>query len=154
MLLDPVWNRDNSPVLLNWTMGNSECYSCFERRILWWDVHATYHKLITKEGNHEKLRKENFRKNGLITGGGAYNSFLIDRIREYSNCNIIIPENKIVDFKEALVFGFLGVLRLRNEVNCLRSVTGAKHDHCSGKIFLPHNNSRSKRLWMMLIEFF
>lgn len=73
----------------------------------------------------------------LITGGGVYNTFLVDRIESYSNQKIIIAKNEVVEFKEALIFGFLGVQRLRNEVNCLSSVTGAIKDHSSGKIFLP-----------------
>jgi anhydro-N-acetylmuramic acid kinase len=48
---------------------------------------------------------------------------------------IIIPGNKILEFKEALIFALLGVLKLRGEINVLSSVTGAKHDHSSGKIF-------------------
>ena len=71
----------------------------------------------------------------LITGGGAYNTFLIERIRNQFNGSIVIPKPEIVEYKEALIFAFLGVLRLRNEVNCLKSVTGAKHDHSSGVIF-------------------
>jgi anhydro-N-acetylmuramic acid kinase len=71
----------------------------------------------------------------LITGGGAYNVFLMDRIRANTNAEVIVPESMLIDYKEALIFGFLGVLKLRNEVNCLRSVTGALRDHSSGKIF-------------------
>lgn len=71
----------------------------------------------------------------LITGGGAYNVFLMDRIRAHTNAEVIVPESMLVDYKEALIFGFLGVLKLRNEVNCLRSVTGALRDHSSGEIF-------------------
>ena len=48
---------------------------------------------------------------------------------------IIIPNTKILEFKEALIFGLLGVLKLRNEINVLSSVTGAKHDHSSGEIY-------------------
>lgn len=48
-----------------------------------------------------------------------------------------VPDDKTVQYKEALIFALLGVLKLRNEVNVLASVTGAKHDHSSGKIFLP-----------------
>lgn len=73
----------------------------------------------------------------LITGGGAYNQYLIGRIRSLSNQNIVIPKKELVEFKEALIFGVLGVLKLRNEVNCLQSVTGASKNHSSGKIFWP-----------------
>ncbi|GAB5565782.1 MAG: anhydro-N-acetylmuramic acid kinase [Winogradskyella sp.] len=74
----------------------------------------------------------------LITGGGVYNKFLIERLDNYTSSKIVIPSNDIIEFKEALVFGFLGVLKDRNEVNCLRSVTGATKDHSSGKILVPN----------------
>jgi anhydro-N-acetylmuramic acid kinase len=73
----------------------------------------------------------------LVTGGGAYNSFLLERCRVHSMANFIIPDDLLIDFKEALVFGFLGVLRTRGEVNCLSSVTGAEKDHSSGMIYRP-----------------
>lgn len=73
----------------------------------------------------------------LVTGGGAFNSFLMDRIKELSTCKVIIPSQDIINYKEALVFAFLGVLRLRNEINCLESVTGASKNHSSGNIFCP-----------------
>lgn len=70
----------------------------------------------------------------LVTGGGVYNSFLIRRLKELCSNEIVIPSEAIVEFKEALIFGLLGVLKLRNEINCLASVTGAKHNHSSGII--------------------
>ncbi len=74
----------------------------------------------------------------LITGGGAYNDFLIQRIRFYlPNMQIEIPNNDILEFKEALIFALLGVLKLRGEINVLSSVTGSKYNHCSGKIYHP-----------------
>lgn len=72
----------------------------------------------------------------FITGGGAYNDFLIERIQHYlPDLKIIIPSKKILEFKEALIFALLGVLKLRDEINVLSSVTGAKKDHSSGAIY-------------------
>ena len=74
--------------------------------------------------------------NMLTTGGGAYNDFLIERIQFYlPEMNVIIPSKKILEFKEALIFALLGVLKMRGEVNALQSVTGAKYDHSSGVIY-------------------
>ncbi len=76
------------------------------------------------------------KQNVLITGGGAFNDFLIHLIKEKlkGKAKIIIPDKRIVAFKEALVFAFLGALRLRGEINVLKSVTGAKRDSCSGVV--------------------
>ena len=71
----------------------------------------------------------------LITGGGVRNKFLIELIKDRLDNPIIIPDNIMVDFKEALIFGFLGVLKLRGEINILKSVTGAEKDHSSGMIY-------------------
>ena len=72
----------------------------------------------------------------LVTGGGAYNDYLIDIIRSKTDSKIIIPSKNIIEFKEALIFAFLGVLKYLNINNCYSSVTGASKDHCSGNIFL------------------
>ena len=74
-------------------------------------------------------------KSVLVTGGGVYNDFLIERIKYYSNSEIIIPKTETIDFKEAIIFAFLGVLKLRNENNCLSSVTSAIRDCSGGEIF-------------------
>ena len=72
----------------------------------------------------------------LVTGGGAYNDFLVERIQLHlPKMEIIIPSPKILEFKEALIFALLGVLKLRGEINVLSSVTGAKTDHSSGMIY-------------------
>lgn len=73
-------------------------------------------------------------KDILITGGGAYNSFLIEKIRTKTNSEIIIPEKEIINYKEALIFAFMGVLKMNNEINVLSSATGSTADHCSGVI--------------------
>jgi anhydro-N-acetylmuramic acid kinase len=73
----------------------------------------------------------------FITGGGAMNSFLIDSIKKQYDGNVILPSKEIIDFKEAIAFAFLGVLRLNNLENVYASVTGAKINSCSGVIFTP-----------------
>jgi anhydro-N-acetylmuramic acid kinase len=78
----------------------------------------------------------------FVTGGGAYNDFLTERLQFHlPKIKIIIPESKILEFKEALIFGLLGVLKLRGEINVLSSVTGASRDHSSGEIFVPNEKS-------------
>ena len=73
----------------------------------------------------------------LITGGGAYNSFFIDRLSEHLDNKWVhtVASKELIEFKEALIFGFLGVLRLGNENNCLASVTGARTDSSGGVIY-------------------
>jgi anhydro-N-acetylmuramic acid kinase len=73
----------------------------------------------------------------LFTGGGTHNKFLIERIEALSNIKVEIPDSETVDFKEALIFALLGVLRIRNENNCLAEVTGASRDNCGGSVFRP-----------------
>jgi anhydro-N-acetylmuramic acid kinase len=73
----------------------------------------------------------------LVTGGGAHNLFLMECLRESSKHEFVVPDNQLVDFKEALVFGFLGVLRIRGDINCLASVTGASKDSCIGVVYTP-----------------
>ncbi|MFY9150957.1 MAG: anhydro-N-acetylmuramic acid kinase [Prolixibacteraceae bacterium] len=73
----------------------------------------------------------------MITGGGAHNVFLIELFCEKTKHKTILPSVQLIDFKEAIIFAFLGVLRLRQEVNCLSSVTGTRHDHSGGVIYLP-----------------
>lgn len=73
----------------------------------------------------------------LITGGGALNKFLVELIQNKLQIIIDIPEKKIIEFKEALIFAFLGLLRWQNKNNCLSSVTGAQKDNIGGTIYLP-----------------
>ena len=73
----------------------------------------------------------------LVTGGGAHNIFLVERIKHQSKHDIIIPGKDIIDFKEALIFAFLGLLRLENKVNCLSSVTGSSKDNIGGSVYQP-----------------
>ncbi|MGZ5210090.1 MAG: anhydro-N-acetylmuramic acid kinase, partial [Kaistella sp.] len=73
-------------------------------------------------------------KNVLFTGGGTYNDYLLERIKNKSSTEIITPEPKLIDFKEALIFAFMGVLRINKEINVLSSATGSAANHSSGLI--------------------
>jgi anhydro-N-acetylmuramic acid kinase len=73
----------------------------------------------------------------LVTGGGAYNQFLIERIAYFTHHQLIIPHTDIIEYKEALIFAFLGLLRKLGKKNILGSATGASKNLCSGSIHLP-----------------
>ncbi|MBR1765880.1 MAG: anhydro-N-acetylmuramic acid kinase [Bacteroidales bacterium] len=71
----------------------------------------------------------------LVTGGGAWNSYLVELLGEYCHdTGITVPDALIVNYKEALVFALLGYLRLGGKVNTLASVTGARCDSIGGSI--------------------
>ena len=97
------------------------------------DLLNTYTKHIAEQIG--KTFKKNQRV--LATGGGVKNRYLMQLIKENSFSKFIIPSKEILDFKEALIFGLLGVLRLRGEINCFASVTGSTKDHSTGVIFQP-----------------
>ena len=92
---------------------------------------------FTESAAHEivnAIRKYGKNKSVLCTGGGAFNSFLVYRMVELAGDDVtfVIPENDIVNFKEAIVFALLGVLRIRNEANSIKSVTGASQNSSGG----------------------
>ncbi len=70
--------------------------------------------------------------NVLITGGGAFNKFLITRIKELSQKTIIVPEKNIVCFKEAIIFALIGYLSLIGSENTIAKSTGASKNICTG----------------------
>ena len=90
-------------------------------------THHIVEQIINEIGDTDKV---------LFSGGGVYNEFLMNTIKSDSKSEIVIPSSQIIEFKEALIFAFLGVLRYLNIDNCYSSVTGASKNHCSGKFFL------------------
>ena len=97
-------------------------------------LHTFYHHIAFQIGENinKHFKKED---NILITGGGAFNHFLMELIKNQSKAKIIIPENKIIEFKEALIFAFLGLLKLAQKTNTLADVTGSNRDLSSGIIY-------------------
>ena len=90
---------------------------------------------VGKEINHFSGKFKLNHSKMLVTGGGAFNTYLMERLKEFSLAEVVIPNDETVKYKEALVMALLGVLRFRNEVNVLISVTGASKDTCGGEIF-------------------
>jgi len=111
------------PILKEYTISPKDILHTFS-------VHIT--TIIAKDIN---LYKTGSNAKLLITGGGAYNSFIIERLKEKTDVSISIPDSKTLEFKEALIFGLLGVLKLENQINILSSVTGATKNHSSGNVF-------------------
>lgn len=71
----------------------------------------------------------------LLTGGGAYNATLVNHLKSMTSSSIIRPNNQLINFKEALIFAFLGVLRLEGQHNALSSVTGSLKNSTNGCIW-------------------
>lgn len=96
------------------------------------DILATFTEHVAHQISD--IFSRNNLKKVLFTGGGTYNKFLIEKIKSKAHAEIIIPEKQIIDFKEALIFAFMGVLRWNDEVNILASATGSLKNHSSGII--------------------
>ena len=78
----------------------------------------------------------------LVTGGGAYNQNLIQVLQKYSaplNWHLIVPDSALIEFKEALIMGLLGILRWREEPTVLHSVTGASRNSVGGALWAGHS---------------
>lgn len=86
------------------------------------------HQIANAIAGHQKI---------LFTGGGAFNTYLMELISAETEAEIIIPEPEVINYKEALIFALLGVLKVRDEDNVLASVTGAQRNHSSGSIYRP-----------------
>ena len=83
---------------------------------------------------NKNLNKKN--SSVLLTGGGTFNEYLVKRIKINNKVKsiFVVPEKKLINFKEALIFGFLGLMRLLNRKNILKSVTGSQKSTSSGII--------------------
>ena len=85
------------------------------------------------------ISEANSKRKLLATGGGAFNSFLIERLSkelEQINIEVVVPDENLIKYKEALVMGLMGVLRWRDENNVLSSVTGASKDSIGGAVWI------------------
>jgi len=96
--------------------------------------HVCEQVAIQIKNNSKKINNTLF-----VTGGGALNSYLMEILQQElgDTVKVVATEKQLIEFKEALVFALMGVLRLENRINVLSSVTGAKCDSSSGTVFLP-----------------
>ena len=96
----------------------------------------TFSKHLSHQIQSVLLESKLTKASTLITGGGAKNTFLMELLREKLK-NIKEVNDELIDFKEALIFAFLGLMRHLNQNNTLKSVTGARKDSCGGNVFFP-----------------
>ncbi len=96
-------------------------------------LHTYYHHAAMQVA---RAAESKLNRTLLVTGGGAHNAFFMECLRTQlpDNIDIHVPDRQTVDFKEALVFAFLGLLCKQRKVNCLASVTGAKQDSIGGNM--------------------
>jgi len=119
------------PIIKNAGIGISDGLGTYIEHIV-----VQIKKVIENAGNNPELR--NPTSNLLATGGGAFNSFLIQRLKEELqalNTDVVIPDENLVKYKEALIMALIGVLRWREEYNVLSSVTGASRDSIGGALW-------------------
>ena len=95
------------------------------------DLAATVYEHISEQISYAMPRPGSV----LITGGGAKNTFLMQRISSKTNCQLVIPDEQLVDYKEALIFALLGILALTGRENVYGSATGSDQNHIGGTIF-------------------
>ena len=79
----------------------------------------------------------------IVTGGGAYNDYFVECLKNSTNRYIELPDKDEIDFKEAIIFAFLGVLRYLGIPNCLKTVTGAACDNIGGAIYKANKSADS-----------
>ncbi|MEO1051498.1 MAG: anhydro-N-acetylmuramic acid kinase [Bacteroidota bacterium] len=135
------------PKSLGYEWVEKNVFTLLDKELSTSDILATYvHHIAEQIGNalssiiasHDFQNKPSI----LVTGGGTFNQFLMDTLKQQlPHVSFDIPDVQLIKFKEALVFAFLGVLRLRGEANCLSSVTGASHDSCGGIVY-DHSPSK------------
>jgi len=97
------------------------------------DILKTYIKHMAYQINSTISKKKS---KILLTGGGVFNNQILKNINKFNklDSNFIVPNKKIIIFKEAIIFGFLGLLRFLNKKNVDKSVTGSKNSTSSGLI--------------------
>ncbi|MBS1667955.1 MAG: anhydro-N-acetylmuramic acid kinase [Bacteroidetes bacterium] len=93
-------------------------------------------------GANENIQTGGDHQQMLVTGGGGFNLFLIEQLKSRlskSGIEVVVPEENLVKYKEAIVMALMGVLRWREENNVMASVTGARRSSIGGAIWMGAN---------------
>ena len=117
------------PLILSFGLPHSDGLRTYAEHIV--------QQLARAVSGNRSLLTEN--KKLLVTGGGAFNAFLVQRLRESMHAEgieLVIPGGELVQYKEALIMALIGVLRWRQEYNVLSSVTGALRDSIGGALWI------------------
>ncbi|MER3499074.1 MAG: anhydro-N-acetylmuramic acid kinase [Chitinophagaceae bacterium] len=104
------------------------------------DALCTYvEHIVVQIKNAVKKFNNNQPEKMLVTGGGAFNTFLIERLKDelkLDNTEVVVPDEMLVKFKEAVIMALIGVLRWRQEYNVFASVTGAERNSIGGALWI------------------
>ena len=104
------------------------------------DVLRTFTEHIALQiGNALSNKADTTTQQLLVTGGGAFNTFLIEKIKANLasyNFEVVLPEKNIIEFKEALIMAFIGVMRWREENTVLSGATGASRPGIGGAVWI------------------
>lgn len=102
-------------------------------------LHTSIHHICEKVAQQVKVNSTKSTSSLFVSGGGALNHFLIEVLQEKlgKSVKVIVPKKELIEFKEAVVFALMGALRIEQEINVLKSVTGAIRDSSSGVLYLP-----------------
>ena len=104
----------------------------------WSEVSLTFRLRTASEYISQTIAKDLPQGRVLFTGGGARNSFLMQRVKELTpESHVVIPDGTLIDAKEAIGFAFLGLLRWSGKENVRKSVTGARIASSGGSVWLP-----------------
>jgi len=119
----------------NYTVQEFWIKQCIDAKGLTKDILATATEHIAKQIG--SAINESSAQSVLITGGGAYNTTLISGISRYGGIEFKPAAAQLIEYKESLAMALMGALFLRNEVNCIPSVTGALQAVRAGELHLP-----------------
>jgi len=116
------------PIIKKYQLSTEDALHTYTAHIVRQIKNALYQYGTTTTSTDSKI---------LVTGGGALNTYLIEKLQEaLSQIEVVVPDVQLVQYKEAMIMAFIGVLRWREEYNVLSSVTGATRNSVGGAMWM------------------